>query len=80
AEQAFDEIRTNSAGNSVALARLIEVLAQAAEHTSSDDRRRVLFQHIQLTLELAEESLRTEHEKRKVRDEAADHRRSLARA
>lgn len=79
-EQAFDEIRVNATGNSEALSRLIEVLAHAVEQTSSDGRRRVLFQHIELTLELAEDSLRTEHEKRKVRDEAADHRRSLARA
>lgn len=74
---AFDEIRTNSQGNSESLSRLCEVIAQAAEHTSSDSRRRVLFEHFQLTLEIAETSLRTEYEKRKVRDRASDLRGGL---
>ncbi len=75
--QAFDEIRVNSEGNSEAMSRLIEVIARAAGHTKSDDRRRVLFQHFELTLELADVTLRTEHEKRKVRERAAQIRGGL---
>ena len=78
--QAFDEIRTNSEGNSGAISRLIQVLALACGRAAADDRRRVLFQHLELTLELAEESLGSEYEKQKVRDHAADLRRSLVSA
>ncbi len=65
-ETAFDQIRISGKGNLAVFVRLLKAIAFAADRANDKSRRDILRNQIDLTVDFAEQTLATDHEKKKL--------------
>jgi uncharacterized membrane protein len=66
-DAAFDEIRGNASGNVVVVEHLMGAIETAAARTGDAGRRDALAHHLKLVADLADRTIRTEHDRAKVK-------------
>ncbi len=65
-ETAFDQIRINGKANLAIFKRLLKALSIIAERTTSDGRKKIVEEQINLIKEFADETLQTEYERKQL--------------
>lgn len=76
-ETAFDQILVNGEANAAIFERLLATIVFIAERAESDERRAVLARQVEKIAEFAEETLKTGHEREKIRLKTIEAKRSF---